>query len=494
MLFNSLSFLIFFPAVFAVYFLVPAKYRYLWLLAASYFFYMSWNWKYGFLMLASTVTTYLSGIGLEKLSADGVANAVKKKRAVVALSFIINLGILFVFKYLGFFIGNVNSALKLFGSSASLGVPDLILPVGISFYTFQALSYTADVYSGKVAAEKNFFRYALFVSFFPQLVAGPIERSGRLLKQIKELENVKIWEPDRISRGLTVMLWGFFMKMVIADRICVFVNNVFDNAWTYDSTALVLGAVAFGLQIYCDFASYSTIAVGCAQVFGVRLMENFNTPYLASSVNDFWRRWHISLSEWFRDYLYIPLGGNRKGGIRRNLNVLFVMLVSGLWHGAGWNFVLWGGLHGLYSVGENIFRRVHGEIKPKTFAGKAVKIAFTFVLTDFAWIFFRAESIGDAFTYIRRMFTHIDPWAIGDGSIVNYGLDTRELLILGAALALLFAVDLIRYRRGKRIDDVLFKQGEWARRAVVIAILVAIVVFGAYGASFDPQAFIYFQF
>ncbi|MBQ1553076.1 MAG: MBOAT family protein, partial [Clostridia bacterium] len=279
-----------------------------------------------------------------------------------------------------------------------------------------------------------------------------------------------------------------------ADRICVFVNNVFDNAWTYDSTALVLGAVAFGLQIYCDFASYSTIAVGCAQVFGVRLMENFNTPYLASSVNDFWRRWHISLSEWFRDYLYIPLGGNRKGGIRRNLNVLFVMLVSGLWHGAGWNFVLWGGLHGLYSVGENIFRRVHGEIKPKTFAGKAVKIAFTFVLTDFAWIFFRAESIGDAFTYIRRMFTHIDPWAIGDGSIVNYGLDTRELLILGAALALLFAVDLIRYRRGKRIDDVLFKQGEWARRAVVTAILVAIVVFGAYGASFDPQAFIYFQF
>ncbi len=300
MLFNSFDFLCFFPVVLIVYFFVPSKWRYLWLLVASYYFYMGWNPKYALLIGISTVVTFVSGWMMEWIN---------KKRLVLFSCVAANLGILFFFKYFDFALGNLNRILSLFHIQLIEKPFDVILPVGISFYTFQALSYTIDVYYGEIRAEKNFFRYALFVSFFPQLVAGPIERSKNLLNEIVALPQKKLWNYERITQGLMVMLWGYFQKMVIADRIAILVDNVYNSYYMYGSVELAVATVGFAIQIYCDFASYSTIAIGAAQVMGFTLMENFDTPYFAHSIKEFWRRWHISLSTWFRDYVYIAWGG-----------------------------------------------------------------------------------------------------------------------------------------------------------------------------------------
>ena len=342
MLFNSIDFLFFFPVVVLVYFVFPKKLKYLWLLAASYYFYMCWNAKYALLIFTSTVVTYISGLLMEKVKRSGF-DASKQtilKKWVVAGSFIVNLGILFYFKY-------INFALDLFGQVLSrvhieLNIPafDIILPVGISFYTFQALSYTMDVYRDEIYAERNFFRYALFVSFFPQLVAGPIERSKNLLKQLSVPSKFSF---ENMREGFLLMLWGYFLKLVLADRIAVFVDVVYGDIATYPGAYLVVATVLFAVQIYCDFSGYSTIAMGAAKVMGIQLMENFDAPYLAISVAEFWRRWHISLTSWFKDYLYIPLGGSRKGKMRKYMNKMIVFLSSGLWHGADVSFIVWGG-------------------------------------------------------------------------------------------------------------------------------------------------------
>jgi len=308
MLFNTVDYIVFFLAVVCVYFILPKKVRYIWLLAVSYYFYMNWNTKYVILLLISTGVTYGSGLLISQFKRNQ-----KNARMVVAVSFIINIGMLVFFKYSRFLTGNLNRVLNLAGRQPLCLAWDFALPVGISFYVFQALSYTVDVYKQKIAPEHNFLKYALFVSFFPQLVAGPIERSGNLLGQIRNIPQNSCLNYRRITNGLIVMLWGFFMKMVIADRIAVFVDRVFDQYYLYGTVELVLAAIGFAIQIYCDFAGYSTIAVGSAQVLGFTLMENFKTPYFAVSVKDFWRRWHISLSTWFRDYLYFPLGGGYKG-------------------------------------------------------------------------------------------------------------------------------------------------------------------------------------
>ena len=344
MLFNSLQFLIFFPIVVLVYFIIPVRIKKFWLLAASYYFYMCWNAKYAFLILASTVITYFSGLLLERIKNNNTYDSDRKtrlKKYVVAGSFILNLGILFYFKYINFAIDTLQ---KLFGLvHIELNVPafDIILPVGISFYTFQALSYTMDVYRGEIYAEKDFFQYALYVSFFPQLVAGPIERSKNLLKQ---LAIPQPFDFDKARDGFLLMLWGYFLKIVLADRIAIVVDTVYTDYEKYPGWYLIVATVLFAFQIYCDFAGYSTIAIGAAEILGIKLMENFNAPYTAESVADFWKRWHISLTSWFRDYLYIPLGGNRKGKIRTYLNRMIVFLLSGLWHGASLHFVMWGGL------------------------------------------------------------------------------------------------------------------------------------------------------
>ena len=493
MLFNSLEFGLFFPVVVLLYFLIPKKLRCFWLLVTSYFFYMCWNPKYAVLILTSTVITWLSGILMGRGSG-------RQKKLVVAASFLLNLSILFLFKYFDFLLGNLNAILRLLHLTVLEKPFDVLLPVGISFYTFQALSYTVDVYRGEIEPERNFLRYALFVSFFPQLVAGPIERSGNLLRQIQKLPEKKLWNFERVTGGLILMLWGLFQKMVIADRVAVLVDQVFDHYQMYGLFGLSAGAAGFALQIYCDFSSYSTIAIGAAQVMDFQLMENFNTPYFAASIQDFWRRWHISLSSWFRDYLYIPLGGNRCSKWKKYRNLMITFLVSGLWHGANWTYVVWGGIHGLYQIIGAELRGVKNRINEKLhtntecFSYKLGQILVTFVLTDFAWIFFRSNSLKDAFAYIGRMVTKADLWSFFNGELYNLGLERAELNILFLGLILLLLVDLIRYIRKERIDTFLAGQNLWFRWSVLLFLIGAIAVCGVYGPAYDAKQFIYFQF
>ena len=498
MQFNSVNFMLYFPIVIGLYFVIPSKWRKMWLLLASYYFYMSWNAKYVLLIGTSTIATYICGLLLSKCMEEKAA--VWKKKTIIVSCMILNLGILAVFKYGNFMIDSVNAILKMFHMNVIDRKIDLLLPVGISFYTFQALGYIVDVYRGDVEAEKDFCRYALFVSFFPQLVAGPIERSKNLLNQMRGIEKIRLWNARRVTSGAILMVWGFFMKMVISDRIALLVNQVFDNYRVYGSTELILAALGFTIQIYCDFGSYSIIAIGAAKIMGFELMENFNTPYFARNIRDFWSRWHISLSTWFKDYLYIPLGGNRKGKWRKALNLMIVFLVSGLWHGARWNFVAWGGIHGLYQVigdltrhtKEKIIKRL--QIKTECMSWKLLQTVITFSLVVFAWVFFRADSITDALYFIKRMLIRQTPWALFDGTIYTLGLDATEMNILIFSIIVLLLVDLIKYRKKINLDEFLFEQNIWFEWLVLIVLIGMIFVFGEYGPAFDVQQFIYFQF
>lgn len=356
MLFNSIQFLIFFPIVCLVYFAIPHKIRWIWLLFASYYFYMCWNPKYALLMLTSTVITWLSGVFIDKFGKiENEKKSVKLKKITVAVSFVSNLMILFVFKYSGFAADTVNAVFSRLNAGVSVPKFDLVLPVGISFYTFQALGYTMDVYRNDIPSEKNLFRYMLFVSFFPQLVAGPIERSKNLIHQLRERRS---FDTERVKRGLLLMLWGFFQKLVIADRAAAAVNTVYNDCASYGAAELIFATVLFALQIYCDFSSYTDIARGAAEVMGFSLTDNFRQPYFSTSIAEFWRNWHISLSGWFKDYLYIPLGGNRRGRARKYLNTMIVFLTSGLWHGASMTFVIWGFLHGAYQVAGDLTKSI----------------------------------------------------------------------------------------------------------------------------------------
>ncbi len=416
------------------------------------------------------------------------------------MSFLINIGILLFFKYSNFVINNLNSLLSVFGIFSNKKSFDIILPVGISFYTFQALSYTMDVYRGEIKAEKNFFRYALFVSFFPQLVAGPIERSKNLLTQISNIEKINVWELKRICRGGILILWGLFQKMVIADRSAIVVDQVYDNYWMYGTIELLLATILFAIQIYCDFSSYSFIAMGTAKIMGFVLMDNFNSPYTAQSIHEFWRRWHISLSTWLRDYLYIPLGGSRCSKIKKYRNIMITFLVSGIWHGANWNFIIWGGLHGVYQIIEdiseswekNMIQKYH--VKFQSFSYKLGKIIVTFCLVDFAWIFFRSTSIKYSFDFIRRMITCWNPWVLFDQSLYNLGIDQKEVQILIIALVILFLVDIIKDKKNLTLDIFLENQCIWFKWGCIYFLFFFILVYGVYGPSFDANQFIYFQF
>ena len=492
MLFNSYSFMLFFPIVLCIYFVIPKKARHVWLLVASYYFYMGWNAKYAILIAISTIVTYLGGLCIEKWK--------EKRKWIVVGVVLINLSILFFFKYFDFFLGNVNRILSLFGANSLQKGFDILLPVGISFYTFQALGYTIDVYRGTIKAEKNFLKYALFVSFFPQLVAGPIERSGNLLRQINRVEQIKLWNYRRITEGAVLMLWGYFLKMVIADRVSIVVDRVYDSYWMYGSVEIIIASVLFAIQIYCDFASYSQIAIGAAKIMGFELMENFNTPYFASSIRDFWRRWHISLSTWLRDYVYIPLGGSRCSKARKYFNLFLTFLISGLWHGANWTYVVWGLIHGIYQIVEDATESVRQKLVLKfhivtnNFSYRFGQILVTFVLTDFAWIFFRANHLSDACRMIGRIVTRWNPWVLFDGSVYNLGLNITEVHILLVALIVLFLVDLVRYKKQVTLDTFLSTQNLWFRFAVIFGLLFFILIYGEYGPGFSAKQFIYFQF
>lgn len=491
MLFNSYQFMIFFPTVLLIFFVIPKKLRQVWLLIVSLFFYACWNPKYLFLLLTSIVVTFACALFMDKLR-------IKKKLILVAGLFI-NFLILFFFKYYGFAIDSINSLIP-DGRIQLVDRFDVILPVGISFYMFQSVGYMIDVYRGDVKVEKNFVKYALFVSFFPQLVAGPIERSKNILSQIDDITDKKLLDFDRVKSGFIYMIWGFFLKIVIADRIAVIVDEVFNRYYSYGTFVLILGAVCFALQIYCDFASYSTIAIGSAKIMGFTLMENFETPYFAMSIKEFWRRWHISLSMWFRDYLYIPLGGSRCSKIKKYRNIIITFLASGLWHGANWTYVLWGGLHGLYQVVGEILKPIRNNIRSilgtntDNFSYKLSCVLKTFILTDFAWIFFRADNIRVAFEFIGRMLTHFDPWVLTDGSIYKLGLDYTQMHILWGSLLTLLVVELIRYKKNIIISDAICSQGVIFQIICVYVLIMAIVVFGKYGPSEEMKAFLYFQF
>ncbi len=490
MLFNSVDFLLFFPLVTALYFLLPHGARWVWLLLASYYFYMCWNARYALLIALSTLITYASGLLIHR---SGERQGLKK--LWVFLSFASNLAILFFFKYFDFFLDNLSAVLALGGIVLRRPGFDVVLPVGISFYTFQALSYTVDVYRREVEPEKNPFRYALFVSFFPQLVAGPIERSKNLLGQLYERHS---FDPDRVREGLLLMLWGMFEKIVVADRLAMLVDHVYDNYAELPGAAIVVATVFFAFQIYSDFAGYSHIAIGAAQVMGFTLMENFRRPYLARSAADFWRRWHISLSTWFRDYLYIPLGGNRKGRGRKYINTMVTFLVSGLWHGASWSFVVWGGLNGAYQVlGEMLSPVREGvcrvlRVNRKGLLWRGGQTVFTFCLIDFAWLFFRAPSFSAARGMLAHTLRNFQLSAL-PGQLLNLKLNGPNFLAALAGVGVLLTADLLQERLGP-LRPRLVRLALPVRWAFYLAAVLAVLIFGVYGPGYDARAFAYFQF
>ena len=493
-----MQFLCFFPLVALLYYLIPHRFRHIFLLAASYYFYMCWNPKYALLMAASTVITYVSGILLGKEQNRRESGAAYKRRAhmIVFFSFAINLSILFFFKYFNFVSESVVHALSIFGIEAHQPRFDVVLPVGISFYTFQALSYTMDVYRGELAPEKNLLKYALFVSFFPQLVAGPIERSKNLIHQIHERHAFN-WE--QVKNGLLLMLFGFFQKLVLADRLAKVVNRVYNNWEAYQGYEIAVATLFFAFQIYCDFSSYSNIAIGAARTMGFTLMDNFDTPYFSESVSEFWRRWHISLSTWFRDYLYIPLGGSRKGKLRTYINIMIVFLVSGLWHGASWHFVVWGGLNGLFQIIGSMAKPLRTKIvnlfhiDRQAFSHKLLRRLVTFVLICFTWLFFRAENMSSAIGTLRRMSWLNNPWIFVDGTLYTLGLDQQEFMLLLFSLGILLFFSVCRYQKIDLLQK-LEAQGLWFRWAVYLAGIFFVIIFGVYGPQVDNSAFIYFQF
>ena len=486
----------FFPIVTLVYFIVPGKAKQFWLLISSYYFYMCWNAKYALLILTSTAVTYLSGLLLERADRSGDGKAAAVKKWIVAGSFIINLGILFFFKYFNFAMHSLTVLFRLFHVQLNTPALDVLLPVGISFYTFQALSYTVDVYRGEIYAERNFIRYALFVSFFPQLVAGPIERSKNLLKQ---LAVPKRFDFDGAREGLLLMLWGFFLKIVLADRIATFVDTVYGDTKSFGGYYIIVATVLFAVQIYCDFCGYSTIAMGTAKILGIDLMENFNAPYLSTSVAQFWRNWHISLTSWFRDYLYIPLGGSRRGKLRKNLNKMIVFLVSGLWHGANFTYVIWGGLNGLYQViGEGLApvrKRLNALLRlhPDSLGHRLAQGAITFILVDFSWLFFRASSLREAKALLQSIFTEHNPWVLFDGSLFQCGLDSANFTLMVVCIGVLAFADVCK-RRGVCVRKIILKQDYWFRWVFIAASILLILLFGKWGPAFDKSSFIYFQF
>lgn len=499
MLFNSYQFLLFFPIVILVYFVMPKRFRYIWLLLASYYFYMGWNAKYVLLLFASTTITYISGILMDMIKKrERISDKRKEvlKKTVVGVSFSVNLAILFFFKYFDFAVVNFNRILGFMHIELLNPQFDVLLPVGISFYIFQALSYTMDVYRNEIEAEKNFLRYALFVSFFPQLVAGPIERSKNLLQQLREKHE---FDFRKMTEGFLLMVWGFFLKLVIADRIAIFVDTVYNSEVMYDGIYFFIASMLFAIQIYCDFAGYSTIAVGTAMIMGYRLMENFECPYFAVTVSEFWRRWHISLSSWFRDYLYIPLGGNRKGKLRKYINTMIVFLVSGLWHGASWSYVIWGGLNGFYQVMGSVcspikkcFARKFPRID-KSFGMKLMRIMITFVLVDITWIFFRAENLKQAKSVLFRILDMNNPELLANGSFFDMGLNRQNFVILLIAVIVLFLVDLAKYR-GIRVREVILNCNIFCRWGILLLLIMSILIFGIWGSGYQETNFIYFQF
>lgn len=480
--FNSFSYLAFLVINIAVYYLLPQKLRNIQLLLSSYFFYMCWSPKYALLMLFSTAVTYVCGLLVDRA-------LLGRRRLWLVLSLVVNLAILFFFKYFNFTVSLLNRGFSLLGLGADFPALDILLPVGISFYTFQALGYTIDVYRKDISAEKSFINYALFVSFFPQLVAGPIERSENILHQLKEYHPFQL---ENLRDGLLPVLWGLVKKVILADNLAVIVNTVYNAPNSRGGMDFWIATVAFAVQIYCDFSAYSDIARGSAKMLGFDLMENFRCPYLATSIQDFWRRWHISLSSWFKDYLYFPLGGSRCKKWRHLLNIMIVFTVSGLWHGAAVTFVAWGVLNGLYQVVSKLVQPLREKVlslfhvNPSGKPLHAFRVVCTFFFTCIAWVLFRANNMTDAVTAFAAMFT--EPFTLSGG---GFGVSTETLLLMAVLSIGLIIADrlIVNSQLSQKINRRFV-----ARYAVYFVLIAAILIFGSYGDGYNPQDFVYFQF
>lgn len=441
------------------------------LLFASYFFYMNWEPAYALLLLISTVVTYFSALGI-----DYFTERYKKKICLVA-SLVLNLTILFLFKYFNFLTTNIEAVLQMAGLRMSIPEFGLLLPVGISFYTFQALGYSIDVYRGTVKVEKNFFTYALFVSFFPQLVAGPIERAKNLLPQFHYSHK---FDSDGFIEGFKQVVWGYFMKLCIAENVASYVDAVYNNLPNHNGTSVLLATFFFTFQIFCDFSGYSLIAIGTARCLGFKLMQNFNHPYLARSPRDFWHRWHISLSSWFGDYVYIPLGGSRCSTLKHQRNLFLTMLISGLWHGANWTFVFWGAIHGVFLCLNNLKRKIWGT--SSNIWIDMVGILATFVMAMSCWIFFRANTLGDAMLAIDKIVSQPGLLWRGDG---------LPAIVLPVLLIILLMTKEVKdeYFTPPSISFMHHKN-RWVSIISTTVMIVIILLCG----QFEGGQFIYFQF
>ena len=488
MLFNSIAFACFLPVIFVLYWFVTARklmVQNAMLVVASYFFYACWDWRFLFLLLFSTVLDYISGL---QMSAS--KNEVTKKFWFV-LSIVVNLGFLGVIKYYDFFATSFVSLFHSFGISLSIQTLHIILPVGISFYTFHGLSYIIDCYKNRIKAEKNIVDYALFVSFFPLLVAGPIERATHLLPQLKKPRTFKY---EQAVAGLQQILWGLFKKSVIADNLAQFVNPVYNQQISYDGFTLLVATVFFSFQIYCDISGYSDMAVGIAKLFGINLMKNFNRPYFALSITDFWRRWHISLSTWFKDYVYLPMGGNKVSLFHLCFNILVVFIISGFWHGAKWTFVIWGLVHGLALIFNKLTSQVYKKVEVvlnKLQITQLVNYICTFAFVNITWVFFRANQVGDAFSILVKIFkeTFLDT-AVGNfiEGLPLIGFNEYKLVFLFGLVFVLIYLETLQ--KNNLVPSVFAGNNKFLRYGFIYLLTISIVCFGYFGKS----TFIYFQF
>ncbi len=489
MLFNSIQFAVFFPVMAATHFALPHRYRVPFLVFASYVFYMAWVPSYVFLLLFSTFVSYAAARGIESSKSVGL------RRALFVTGLCVNLGILFLFKYFNFFNDSMQWIFERF--SLPYHTPDwrLLLPVGISFYTFQTVGYVVDVYRGQVPAERNPWVFALYVSFFPQLVAGPIERAGRLIPQLRARHNL---DYQQATDGLKLMAWGLFKKVVVADRLGSIVAVVYANPENHAGPAYAIATIMAAWQIYCDFSGYSDIAIGSAQVMGVRLMTNFERPFFARSLPELWRRWHISLTTWFRDYLFFPMGGSRGGVVRTMRNVVFVFAICGLWHGANWTFVLWGALTGVLLCVSMVTQPLRRAAAARMGLDRIPRIhavfqtIATFFVFSFVGIFFRAHNVQDAFTIYRRLFTGwLDLFQGGRfrDFVYSLGLAKVETFWLSVSvLAILIGVEAVQ--QYGPIAPRIQRYPVWARWCMYYAFILAILYLGV----FDESPFVYFQF
>ena len=477
MLFNSFSFLAFFTVLVAIYYAVPHKFRWLLLLAASIYFYSTFNVGYVLLLIGSALIAYVAGLAIGSDQAQG------RKKLFLILGVIASLAPLVVFKYFDFFAGSLND-LTQSSISPTLG---LLLPAGLSFYTFSCVSYLIDVYKAKLEPERHIGRLALYVSFFPKLLAGPIERATTFLPQV--LRPVH-FDPEGVTLGLQLMLWGLFKKVVIADRLATFVDTAYKNPEMGSPLALVIATYFFAFQIYCDFSGYSDIAIGAARVLGFNLMENFRRPYMSTSAPEFWgkNRWHISLSSWFRDYMYIPMGGSKVGKPRFYLNQMAVFLVSGLWHGANWTFVVWGGLNGLYQIitvmTTGIREKLGRILRVPGVVGSVVGSLVTFHLVTIAWVFFRASSISDATKILERIAASVPRLPT---LVASYPF-TEEIVLSMILIGVLLIVEIIDEKRV--LWERLRLQPVYVRWAVYYALIFGLIILGKWGLN----QFVYMQF